>query len=1489
MSKTRQIIGIDGRTLYFPDSVARGVGQYSFNHIQAIIRMKPEWDFILFGMTPTPPPCFEQFKFNNLSFKHYSEYDPKDVNLVHICDPMTIMDGYVSPVKCFPNVRQTMTFYDLIPLSFYFDLWPEFRRKSYAERLSEVASGNRVFLSISEFTRQDLLQHLRIEPNKVVSIMAGVNHIKAVHNKYMPDAEEQKKRLGITGPFFLHVGALDPHKNFEAVVKSFAALQSHEDILLVVVGELSGSLLEYERWFRASCVHNVLFTGFLDRNILEILYQDALALLFLSRYEGFGLPVLEAMANGCPVITTNVSSIPEVAGDAALMFDPDDISGIAGAMNQLLSDSSQRTALIKAGYDQATNFSWEKTAEKTIAVWQNMLDEDVRLTATKPVERLRGRISVMLDISVLGLAQHDPTSRTGVFRVVEHLAKELAGVPEVELHFCSTQHLSGSGVDMLEGCRDYLNTHPEFSSVPFHERDYPPADIFHSPFHPLPQHTPATVRFQTVYDLIPVLFPSFFQGRYNPVSNILAGILQGDHALCISHATKDDLCRVTGMNGAHAHVTHLAADPAIFYPCTDLQQQLTVRQKYNLGDAPYILSLCTLEPRKNIDHLLRAFARLVRNGAIGNIRLVLTGAKGWDFDRIFSEIDNNPELHTRIILTGYVPDGELAPLYSGAQVFAYMSLYEGFGLPPLEAMQCGTPVITSNTSSLPEVVGDAGIMLDPQDMDGLCQALVRMTTDHAFRDDLAQRALKRAALFSWERCVSDTIAAYKQALGVEPAAAVVVPTTADAAKRPVRLYCYRPGTDFSLDERACYILAPLMLGTSLEQVCEVTIPTEQWRFHPISHEWHTNPLWADYRYDADLFVISESPEEADFFVFPYLLDELIECAGVQSVVAWLKQLPYYEGAEERHLFMTLHDSSEPFGMPSCFFRASIKHSSKDSAAFALPYPVDDFCNRCHFESDRIKYDVSFVGFIGDAVSGPVRRAMVESLQRTSQLRAYISVSERFHGFEEPEVRLRRRELFVESLASSWLVICPRGTGENSYRFFETLSMGRIPVLLSDDCLLPFEESIDYDSIILRIPEHAADRSAEILQQWLASQTIGSVIDRCKKARKVWEQYLACPQWNRRIIETLRARQTLDRIVIDGVIFQLQHGRPFGISRLWLSMLTELGRLPIGRRIILLDRAGTAPELPGIRKLHIGAYTLGTAQDEAAVLDRLCTEQQASLFLSTYYTFTTVTASLLMLYDMIPERFDAVGPAVPNPEWRDKYHAVMRAAAFASISASTARDLATYYPEVAQRKMAVVPCAVSEVFRPHSADEIAAFRAASGITKPYFLLVGRRDQHKNVALFFRAFAKLANCADYALVMAGTTQPLEPDLRAMAGDAEGYAGFFTDEALSLVYSGAVALVYPSRHEGFGLPILEAMQSGCPVITCQNSSLPEVAGSAALYVGEDSVDEMQQALQAVQQPEVREYLVKRGLERAGRFSWQESAKRLVQLIDEVERSHD
>lgn len=372
-------------------------------------------------------------------------------------------------------------------------------------------------------------------------------------------------------------------------------------------------------------------------------------------------------------------------------------------------------------------------------------------------------------------------------------------------------------------------------------------------------------------------------------------------------------------------------------------------------------------------------------------------------------------------------------------------------------------------------------------------------------------------------------------------------------------------------------------------------------------------------------------------------------------------------------------------------------------------------------------------------------------------------------------------------------------------------------------------------------------------------------------------------WERPVIDP-----SVKTIIIDGVIFQLQHRRPFGISRVWLSLLSELGRGSLASRIILLDRVGTAPKIPGIQTRRVPVFRVGETRNDSRMLDAICREENAELFLSTYCTYTTATPSLLMLYDMIPECFDTVGPEAPNPEWRDKYHAIVNSTAFAAISDSTARDLVRYYPQVAQRLLTVIPCAVSEDFREHSAEEIATFKASNCIDRPYFLLVGRRDRHKNAALFFRAFSQLPGREQYAIVMAGGGNTLESELRELAGPAAGYTGFFSDQDLSLAYSGAIALVYPSIYEGFGLPILEAMQSGCPVITCQNSSLPEVAGSAALYVGENNVDEMLQALQAVQQPEVREYLVKRGQQRAAQFSWQDSAGRLVQLIDEVERTN-
>lgn len=375
------------------------------------------------------------------------------------------------------------------------------------------------------------------------------------------------------------------------------------------------------------------------------------------------------------------------------------------------------------------------------------------------------KISVLFDISVLGLSALYESARTGVFRVVENLAHGLAAAPDIELLFCSTQHLTAHAPGTTQACRAYLATHPGLAHVPFYPDELPAADIFHSPFHALPPVTNTKARFLTVYDLIPLLFPHFTHGNFTQMQqSIFSGRKPNDYFLCISQSTKDDLCRVTGIEPGRATVTPLAADPGIFYRCADAGDLAAVRAKYGIGTAPYILSLCTLEPRKNIDHVIRAFARLVRDGQLAEARLVLVGTKGWDFDKIMQEIDNNQEFISRIVLTGYVPDEDLSALYTEALLFIYMSLYEGFGLPPLEAMQCGVPVITSNTSSLPEVVGDAGIMLDPDDQDGLCNAIQELYQNRSLRKFLSLQSIKQAGTFGWDRCVRETIAAYRAAL-----------------------------------------------------------------------------------------------------------------------------------------------------------------------------------------------------------------------------------------------------------------------------------------------------------------------------------------------------------------------------------------------------------------------------------------------------------------------------------------------------------------------------------------------------------------------------------------------------------------------------------------------------------------------------------------------------------------------------------------------------
>ncbi len=171
-----------------------------------------------------------------------------------------------------------------------------------------------------------------------------------------------------------------------------------------------------------------------------------------------------------------------------------------------------------------------------------------------------------------------------------------------------------------------------------------------------------------------------------------------------------------------------------------------------------MLYLGTLEPRKNIPNLLRAYAKVKHE--VG-MPLLIGGGKGWNFDEIFSTYEQL-QLHDSVSFLGYVPGEELPLWYNAATAFIYPSRYEGFGIPPLEAMASGTPVLTTNATSIPEVVGDAAIQVDPDDLEQMAQELVRIANDASLRDDLRERGLLRAQAFSWENLAKATLDVYRK-------------------------------------------------------------------------------------------------------------------------------------------------------------------------------------------------------------------------------------------------------------------------------------------------------------------------------------------------------------------------------------------------------------------------------------------------------------------------------------------------------------------------------------------------------------------------------------------------------------------------------------------------------------------------------------------------------------------------------------------------------
>jgi glycosyltransferase involved in cell wall biosynthesis len=360
-----------------------------------------------------------------------------------------------------------------------------------------------------------------------------------------------------------------------------------------------------------------------------------------------------------------------------------------------------------------------------------------------------------------------------------------------------------------------------------------------------------------------------------------------------------------------------------------------------------------------------------------------------------------------------------------------------------------------------------------------------------------------------------------------------------------------------------------------------------------------------------------------------------------------------------------------------------------------------------------------------------------------------------------------------------------------------------------------------------------------------------------------------PQIRRAETQFIIPEAPTPRLAIDGVFFQLNNT---GIARLWSSILQRWSNMGYAEEVLLIDRDGTMPHFPGFKYRSFSKYATGQGSADEAALQALVQEEGASLFTSTYYTSVPNTRSLLLIHDMIPE---VLGWNLAEPTWVEKHRAISRAKHFICASKNTLRDLRQFFPNITLEACELIPNGIDcSQFRPASKDAILTLHAKYSISKPYFLAVGGGGGYKNVKMLVDALDALPSGHGFEVILA-TRSSMPHELMMASAQGVIRALPLSDEELCAAYSGAVAFVYPSLYEGFGLPLLEAMACNCPVISNSAASLPEVAGDAALYAADPkSLSEM---LCEVQRPDVQNRLIAAGRKRVNLFSWDTTADML------------
>jgi glycosyltransferase involved in cell wall biosynthesis len=396
-------------------------------------------------------------------------------------------------------------------------------------------------------------------------------------------------------------------------------------------------------------------------------------------------------------------------------------------------------------------------------------------------------VKVVLDGTLFSECELRGANRDGMMRLTEDITEELVLNSELDISFASNYYVEKYD----SALKRFISEHyPRNSSKLFSKN--PPLitnvlkwkemfknslsglstsyydeinnqDIFHSFYYPFQKNVYKNrIRKSiTFLDIIPLKLNGYPESLIQKTKAIVECIVSG-YAISISSFSREDLINFDKrINPENVFVAPLAASQKLFYKNTDRHDWEIVKEKYALPDH-YFLSVSGNDKRKNIRHLIKSFNKFIMQEKPGDIHLVLTG-NGSHNRSMLDDMNINKEVRDKIFIPDtFVDSNDLAVLYSNSISFFFMSLYEGFGLPALEAMQCGVPVVASSTTSLPEVVGDAGILLSPTNEDDLCQVMNNLYSDSSLRERYGNLGLKRAKTFSWKRCAEEYAAIFKQ-------------------------------------------------------------------------------------------------------------------------------------------------------------------------------------------------------------------------------------------------------------------------------------------------------------------------------------------------------------------------------------------------------------------------------------------------------------------------------------------------------------------------------------------------------------------------------------------------------------------------------------------------------------------------------------------------------------------------------------------------------